>query len=55
MIRISISNNLNKINIVVDYALKYSSRLQEELLKRYIFKGSFYLFLSPLYLISVRR
>jgi len=25
MIRISISNNLNKINVVVNYALKYSS------------------------------
>ena len=27
MIRISISNNVNKINIIVNYVLKHSSRL----------------------------
>jgi hypothetical protein len=46
-IRISISNNMNKINIRVNYVLKYSSRLQKELCKRYLFRASMNLFLSP--------
>jgi len=27
MIKVSISNNMNKVTIIVNYALKYSSRL----------------------------
>jgi hypothetical protein len=46
MVRISMSNNLNKINIVFDDVLKYSSRPQEELCKRYLCKTSLNLFLS---------
>jgi len=42
-ITISISSNLNKINIIVNYVLKYSSRLQKE----YLFRASLNLFLSP--------
>jgi hypothetical protein len=29
MIKVSISNNMNKINITVNYVLKYSPRLQK--------------------------
>jgi hypothetical protein len=47
MIRISISNNPNKISIIVDYVLKYYSRWLKELCKRYDFKASLNLFLSP--------
>ena len=47
MIRISISNNLNKINIIVNCVLKYSSRLYKELHTRYLSRASLNLFLSP--------
>jgi hypothetical protein len=47
MIRISIGNNMNKINIIVSYVLKYSSRLYKELSKGYLFRASLNLFLSP--------
>jgi len=47
MIRISISNNVNKFNIIVNYVLKYSSRLKKELCKGYRFRASLNLFLSP--------
>ena len=47
MIRISISNNMNKIKIIVNYVLEYSSRLQKELCKGYLFRAILNLFLSP--------
>ena len=47
MIGIKRSNNLNEINVKVSYVLKYSSRLREELCKRYLFRASLNLFLSP--------
>jgi len=46
MIKVSISNNIVKVNIVVSYVLKYSSRLLKELCKRYLFTASLNLFLS---------
>jgi hypothetical protein len=47
MIRVSIGKNMNKINIIVSYVLKYSSRLQKELSNRHLFRASLNLFLSP--------
>jgi len=47
MIRINISNNLNKINIIVNYVLKYFSRLWKKLCKIYLFRASLNLWLSP--------
>ena len=46
MIKVSISNNMYKGAIIVNYVLKYSSRLYKELFKRYLFKDSLNLFLS---------
>jgi len=46
MIRISIHNNLNKINIIINYVLKYSSRLWKELCKRYLIRAKFYVLLT---------
>ena len=37
---------MNKINIVVNNVLKYSTRLLKELCKRYVFRASLNLFLS---------
>jgi len=47
MIRISISNDMNEINIIVSFVLKYFSILEKELCKRYLFRASLNLFLSP--------
>ena len=38
---------MNKINIIVNYVLKYSSRLWKELHKSYLFRASLNLFLLP--------
>ena len=46
MIKVSISNNMKMVTIIVNYVLKYSSRLQKELCKRHLFKASLNLFLS---------
>ena len=47
MIKVGVSNNMNKVNIIVNYVLKYSSKLYKELCKRYLFRASLNLFLLP--------
>ena len=47
MIRISISNNLNKIGIIVSYVLKYPPDYKGNYVKWYLFRAILNLFLSP--------